>query len=127
MAAAITMGAIVVFLLLMVYMSVGAMLTERNASFGHEASFTVVVGMMFSLFYWKMNNEDMMQFLKFDDTAFFFFCLPPIVFASGFNMRRSNFFANFKNTLIFGVFGTFIAFFSFSALTIWLKNLDFMK
>lgn len=64
--------------------------------------------------------------LKFSDNAFFFVCLPPIVFASGFNMQRGNFFANIKNVLMFGILGTFVAFSSFSALTIYLKDLGYM-
>jgi len=44
------------------------------------------------------------------------------VFASGFNMQRGDFFGNIRNILLFGVFGTFVAFGSFSGLTIALKN-----
>lgn len=69
----------------------------------------------------------MVELMKFSDNAFFFVCLPPIVFASGFNMQRGNFFANFKNISIFGIFGTFVAFGSFSAATIYFKDMGFMK
>lgn len=72
------------------------------------------------------DNEELIRLLKFDDNTFFFVCLPPIVFASGFNMQRKNFFANIKNILLFGILGTFVAFFSFSAMTIWVKNRGFM-
>lgn len=64
------------------------------------------------------DNDELIKLLRFSDSAFFFFCLPPIVFASGFNMQRGNFFRNIKNILLFGIFGTFVAFFSFSAMTI---------
>ena len=56
--------------------------------------------------------------MKFNDDLFFYFVLPPIVFASGFNMYRKKFFANIQNIVLFGVIGTFIAFGSFSGLTI---------
>ena len=69
----------------------------------------------------------MLKILEFDDEAFFYFLLPPIVFASGFNMQRANFFKNFKTVMLFGVLGTFVAFFSFSAMTIYVKNLGWMK
>ena len=72
------------------------------------------------------DNEELIRLLKFDDNTFFFICLPPIVFASGFNMQRKNFFANIKNILLFGILGTFVAFFSFSAMTIFMKNKGFM-
>ena len=73
-----------------------------------------------------MENEEMVKLLKFSDDTFFFFCLPPIVFASGFNMQRGNYFTNIKTILLFGVLGTFVAFFLFSGMTIYLKNLGFM-
>ena len=76
--------------------------------------------------YMEMGNEEMVGLLRFRDETFFFFCLPPIVFASGFNMQRGNFFENFMTILLFGVLGTFIAFFIFSALTIYLKNFNYM-
>ena len=81
-------------------------------------------GMVIS--YLEMGNEEMVGLLRFRDETFFFFCLPPIVFASGFNMQRGNFFVNIKTILLFGVLGTFVAFFAFSALTIYLKNLNYM-
>jgi len=74
--------------------------------------------MLISYFEWHSDNEAMMSLLKFDDTTFFFFCLPPIVFASGFNMKRGNFFANLNSIALFGVIGTFVAFGSFSLMTI---------
>jgi NhaP-type Na+/H+ or K+/H+ antiporter len=56
--------------------------------------------------------------MSFNEQLFFYICLPPIVFASGFNMQRKDFFGNFRNVILFGIIGTFIAFFVFSGLTI---------
>ena len=80
-------GSIIIFLMLIFFMVAGNVVEEYELSFGHEASFTVCMGMVISLYELKYNSE-MVKFLKFDDNAFFFLCLPPIVFASGFNMRR---------------------------------------
>ena len=55
--------------------------------------------------------------MQFSDDLFFYFCLPPIVFASGFNMQRKKFFANLGNIVLFGLVGTLIAFISFTGLT----------
>jgi len=46
--------------------------------------------------------------MEFSESFFFDFCLPPIVFAAGYNMKRKMFFKNFSNVLLFGVFSTFI-------------------
>jgi NhaP-type Na+/H+ or K+/H+ antiporter len=76
---------------------------------------------------WLNDDTDIVDMMKFNDSTFFYICLPPIVFASGFNMQRGNFFANIKNILMFGVLGTFVCFFGFSALTIYFKNLGFIN
>ena len=65
--------------------------------------------------------------LKFSDNTFFYVCLPPIVFGSGFNMQRGNFFANFRNIALLGVFATFICFFMFSGLTLWITDFEFIQ
>lgn len=57
--------------------------------------------------------------LTFNENFFFYFCLPPLVFASGYNMQRSNFFANFNNIMIFGLLNTILQFTLFSVFT-WL-------
>lgn len=60
--------------------------------------------------------------MAFSDDLFFYFCLPPIVFASGFNMQRKKFFANIGNIVLFGLIGTIIAFVSFSLMTVVYKD-----
>jgi len=56
--------------------------------------------------------------LEFDHNLFFYVCLPPIVFASGFNMHRGDFFANLKIVLVFGVLGTMVSFSLFALMTV---------
>ena len=60
--------------------------------------------------------------VKFSDETFFYFCLPPIVFSSGYNMQRGNFFANIKNIMIFGVLSTIVCFSVFSMITMICQN-----
>ena len=126
MSESISTGAIVVFMMLLVYLTLGAFIEKYHLKVGHEASITILIGMLISFVQWEYHNVEMIELLKFSDNTFFYFCLPPIVFASGFNMQRGNFFANIQTILMFGVLGTFVAFFSFSAMTIYLKNLGFI-
>ena len=127
MSEAIPTGAIVIFMMLLFYMVCGTLIEKHQVSFGHEASFTVILGMLISYLAFMQDNKEVINLMRFDDNAFFFFCLPPIVFASGFNMQRGDFFANISNILLFGVLGTFVAFFSFSSMTILLKRSFQMK
>ena len=82
--------------------------------------------MIISFTMFMNDHDDLISLLKFSDNTFFYFCLPPIVFASGFNMQRGNFFSNIKNVMLFGILGTFVAFFSFSAMTMYLNSLEYM-
>ena len=62
----------------------------------------------------------MQEVVKFNDDIFFYVCLPPLVFASGFNMQRKKFFENIANILLFGVMGTITTFVVFVGCTFWL-------
>ena len=55
--------------------------------------------------------------MKFSDDLFFYFCLPPIVFARAFNMQRKKFFKNIRNILLLGLVSTIITFILFSIIT----------
>ena len=55
--------------------------------------------------------------VEFDPNFFFYFCLPPIVFAAGYNLKRKKFFENFTNILLFGLFSTLLTFSFFSFAT----------
>lgn len=46
----------------------------------------------------------------FNGTLFFYFLLPPIVFAEGYNLKKRKFFQNFPYIIIFGVLGTLATF-----------------
>ena len=111
-------GIIIIFLMIMIYMGFEAFKHKHHISFGHEASLVTLVGFIVSYAFLSRSSTEFHDLMAFNDDLFFYFCLPPIVFASGFNMQRKKFFANFTNILLFGVVGTFIAFAVYSGLTI---------
>ena len=110
-------GAIVVMMMLFFYMLIGSLVEKYKCVIGHEASFLILLGMLASWLSYQAGHHDFNKIMTFDENFFFYFCLPPIVFASGYNMKRQKFFENFRNILLFGLFGTLLQFTLFSIFT----------
>lgn len=49
------------------------------------------------------------QIISFDQQSFFFFLLPPIVFASAYTLQKKNFIRNISYIFGLGVLGTVVA------------------
>lgn len=86
--------------------------------FGHETGMTVVLGIILSVIIYASIGAKNADDWKFSEAIFFDFFLPPIIFNSGFNMRRKKFFMNIGNITIFGLVVTLFCFFVYSGLTI---------
>jgi NhaP-type Na+/H+ or K+/H+ antiporter len=107
---------IIILAMITLYMLFEGIKHENSIVFGHAASFTTLVGLAISGFEFISEST---QLLSFRQEMFFYAVLPPIVFASGFNMYRSKFFQNINNVVLFGVVSTFVCFSLFSAVVIW--------
>jgi NhaP-type Na+/H+ or K+/H+ antiporter len=105
--------AIIILSLIALYHVVGNFIKRKNLVFGHEASLIVIVGMLISYFLNK-NHPGIIERVTFDTNIFFYGCLPPIIFASVYNMNMKIFFDNFEAVIIFGVLGTILQFLLFS-------------
>ena len=114
----------IIFIMLMIYVIVGSYMEHKHAPFGHETGVALVLGLIISsiIHYLFIELE-----MTFNGDIFFYVCLPPIIFAAGFNMRRRRFFENIGYILTFGVFGTIITFFVFAALTSLISNYGLIK
>ena len=99
-------GAMIIFLMFIVYMVSGSLVESKGWIVGHEAGVVIIIGMILSFLAMQFGHEEFNHMMTFDENFFFYFCLPPIVFASGYNMKRRKFFENIKNILILGVFST---------------------
>jgi len=103
-----------IFILLLLYVVLGGYMEHKKVIVGHETGVALIIGMIISAIIHAFNKD--FEF-TFDTTIFFYVCLPPIIFAAGYNMRRKRFFENIGYILIFGVFGTILTFLVFAGLT----------
>lgn len=123
----ISIGLIVIFVLLNFYIIGGAYLEKIHAPVGHETTIALIMGFIVSLILWKIEGTQAFAgFLSFNGPVFFYLCLPPIIFAAGYNMRRKKFFANIGYIILFGLVGTIITFIVFSLLTFGVSEAGFM-
>lgn len=99
-------GALVIFMMFIIYMVLGSLLEKYHCVIGHEAGFIILIGVGLSYVAYNLGHAEFTEMMTFDENFFFYFCLPPIVFASGYNMKRKKFFENFTNILLFGLIGT---------------------
>jgi sodium/hydrogen exchanger 8 len=58
---------------------------------------------------------------------FFFILLPPIIFESGYNLHKGNFFQNIGSILVFAIFGTLISAFIMGSGIYLLGKVNFIK
>lgn len=115
-----TVQFVMIFLAFLVFFFiVGAAFEKYKPKYGHETGVTVVAGMLFSVIFYFMNgsNASLLEIYGFKSTFFFDVILPPIIFNSGFNMRRKKFFQNLGNVMVFGLVVTLVCFILYSTLS----------
>jgi NhaP-type Na+/H+ or K+/H+ antiporter len=114
----VSIATIIIFSLLIIYIIGGALMEAKKFIIGHETGLCIVLGLLVSLFLKVFQTDNIQPIFNFDEQIFFFLCLPPIIFAAGFNMRRKRFFENIGYVLLFGIVGSIVAFSIFSSLTL---------
>lgn len=96
------------FLLLIFYTTAASAFEHYKVHFIHESGLAIIFGIIVGIIFYFVNGGA--YTLTFDEKAFFYFMLPPIIFAAGYNLKRRNFFKNFGYIFIFGIFGTIVTF-----------------
>lgn len=104
-----------------------AMFEKFHPKIGHATCLTVILGIVWSVVFYaiKGNDQTLMSVYSFPDQLFFDVILPPIIFNSGFSMKRKKFFENIGNIMIFGLVVTLVCFVIYSGASyLVLRNFD---
>ena len=71
--------------------------------------FPVFLGAVVGMFMMALPEAETKRMESFSPTMFFLVLLPPIIFESGYNLHKGNFFQNIGSIMVFAIFGTVIS------------------
>lgn len=86
---------------------------ESGFIYVHETGTTIFIALLLGVFVRISSLDRLHDLARFDPEVFFLYLLPPIIFESGFSLKRRYFFMNTKSVLLFAFLGTAISTFVF--------------
>ena len=110
-------GILVFTTVLILYFFIGSWMEIKKFPICHETGVIIIIGILLSLVLNAFDHETA-NMIGFNNTVFFDILLPLIIFATGYNMRRKNFFDNIVNINKFGIMATLLTFAFYSLLFI---------
>ncbi|XP_061197565.1 sodium/hydrogen exchanger 8-like [Saccostrea echinata] len=99
------------FILLLVALSILTthMLIQTRFHYLPESIADILLGAFAGLLLKVTNSGNGQNAEAFNPTVFFIVLLPPIIFESGYNLHKGNFFQNIGSILIFAILGTVVS------------------
>ena len=117
-----SLEALIVVVLLFCYIFTSHFAEIKKIPFLHESVVAIILGAIIGGIFALAVHKD----ISFSNEIFFTFILPPIIFAAGYNLRKSLFFENFGIISFLGVIGTIICFVIMTALISFFNHFIFV-
>ena len=119
MSDALELSVLFCIIVLILYIAVAQYIETRHLDFLHESGIAILLGALSGLIIYSISSD----VITFNESSFFYFILPPIIFAAGFTLKKKNFMKNFAYISMFGLVGTIISMFLLSTMIIFFNSL----
>mmetsp|Transcript_1646 Transcript_1646/g.2673 ORF Transcript_1646/g.2673 Transcript_1646/m.2673 type:complete len:497 (-) Transcript_1646:19-1509(-) len=100
-------------LILILYMLSAQWLENKACEYFHETNIAIGLGALCGVGVYMFTGGEK---VVFSTGIFFYFVLPPIIFAAGYNLKSRLFFVNLGFISLYGFLGTFLSFVTIGAL-----------
>ena len=122
---------IVILILLAFFFVIESYIAHHNIIIGHSTSIIILVGILTSfLIKHFSDNSDyggLLPIIRFNHDIYFDIILPFIIFSSGYNMRRNQFFKNIKSIVKYGFVVTILSFIIYLICAFYANKLGILK
>lgn len=95
-----------ILFLMIVFVFASVYLEHWNIQIIHQTGVIIAFGIFFGWIIWYTAGKTLM----FSGQIFFYYILPPIIFAAGYNMKRRRFMRNIGYITLYGIIGTLFNF-----------------
>ncbi|KAL4437948.1 hypothetical protein ABPG74_001119 [Tetrahymena malaccensis] len=102
----LSLAALITILILFIHTITSHVIEIKKITFLHESAVSIGLGVIVAIILKAITGTA----VEFNHGIFFNLILPPIIFAGGFNLRKTLFFENFSVIMYYGIIGTILCF-----------------
>ena len=103
-------GILVLLLILFLAIIGGNLLRQKNFEYLHDAGLSTLLGALFGLILELLGETPQIKSITALNSEFVLYVLlPPIIFKSGYNIDKKQFFGNFSEIILYSFLGSLIS------------------
>ncbi|EAS01743.2 sodium/hydrogen exchanger family protein (macronuclear) [Tetrahymena thermophila SB210] len=114
----LSLAALITILILFIHTITSHVIEIKKITILHESAVSIGLGVIVAIILKAITGT----VVEFNHGIFFNLILPPIIFAGGFNLRKTLFFENFSVIMYYGIIGTILCFIILAASSLMLMQ-----